>query len=244
MSRRDERRTTVVRVVVQHDAEGVNVDAGAIRLALVDFGRHIGICTFLRQSARGFFNGFCNTEVAELEFTVLGNENVLRLNVTVNDVVFAAQLQCAAYVNAESDHICTANAVFLGILRKRGEQLHANKHVPADLVRMLDDPMILIADDVAFALELRHDAKLLDKLLHEAPEVRRDAFGAHAVVSNALYLRSALRNGDRLERRLVGVAEVPALDLEHLAEAALADLSDDAPLPEYRFIFFVIARIH
>ena len=34
------------------------------------------------------------------------------------------------------------------------------------------------------------------------------------------------------------------LDLEHLAEAALAKLSDDVPLPEYGFIFFVIARIH
>ena len=85
MSRRNKRRTTVVRVVVQHDAERVNVDACAIRLALVDFGRHVGVGSGLCKLACRLVDVLCDAEVAELKSAVFRNKDVFGLNVTVDD---------------------------------------------------------------------------------------------------------------------------------------------------------------
>ena len=109
---------------------------------------------------------------------------------------------------------------------------------------MLYDVVVLVADDVAVTLELRHKHEFCDHFLDEASEVRRDALLVHSGSQNVFDLALALWDGYSFERRFVCAAEVPAFDLEHLAEAALAKLPDDVPLPEYRFIFFVIVYIH
>ena len=59
------------------------------------------VCTLFRQSAHGFLDRSCDAEVAELKVAEVGNENVLRLDVSVNDIVFAADLKCLADVDAE-----------------------------------------------------------------------------------------------------------------------------------------------
>ena len=206
MSRRDERRTTVVRVVVQHDAEGVNVDAGAIRLALVDFGRHVGVGSGLCKLACRLVDVLCDAEVAELESAVFRNKDVFGLYVTVNDGVFAAQLKCAANVDAQANNVVAGEGVVRRVLKQRGEQLHADKNVPADAVSVFSDLVIFIAHNGAFALELRHDVKLFGDAVNNTAEVLCNAVGARVLGGDLSKLRLVSGDGDHLERRAVCAA--------------------------------------
>ena len=69
--------------------------AAVICLTLVHLGCHVRICPY-HVGAIIYLGNLGNTEVAELKAAVLADENVLRLDITVNDIVLTAKLKRAA----------------------------------------------------------------------------------------------------------------------------------------------------
>ena len=135
--------------------------------------------------------------------------------------------------------------VLLQVAGDGGEQLHADEDVPAHAVFVGEHLVVLVAHDVAVALELAHEGDLPVELLDVIPKVGGRTVHVHAVGQDLVQLPLAGRDGHGLERTGVhGVELIPALDLEHPAVAARADEALDAPLAEERLIPLVILVFH
>ena len=77
---------------VQHQTERIYIHRRVIRLVVVDLRRHEFVGADLR-SARRVLHRSRYAEVAEFIFSVIRDEDVLRLYVTVDDAVLLAQDQ-------------------------------------------------------------------------------------------------------------------------------------------------------
>ena len=113
------------------------------------------------------------------------------------------------------------------------QQLHADQNVPADAVGVPEDGVILIADNIASALEARHDGALAADVLHDAVKILLCLRRRHALVQHALQLRPALRHGNDLQRSFVNAAEVLPLDLIDRPIALLPQLPADFPFVKH-----------
>ena len=98
---------------------------------------------------------------------------------------------------------------------------------------MTDDGVILIADNVRRALELRHNGRLARDLLYDAVKILFCLLQRHAFRQHALELRFALRHGDDLQCGLVDISKVHFLNLIDRAIAALPKLALDSPPSKY-----------
>lgn len=78
---------------VQHQSERIRVDAEAIFLSNVDLRGHVTIRALLGQAGGRAFDRPRDAEIAELIVPVVGNKNVFRLDVAVDDIVPLAKLQ-------------------------------------------------------------------------------------------------------------------------------------------------------
>ena len=164
----------------------------------------------------------------------------------MDDVVALAHFQCAAQVDAQADDLAPGKAlVLLQVAGDGGEQLHADEDVPADAVLVGVDGVVLIADDVAVALELAHEGDLAVEVLDVIPEVGGRTVPVHAVRKDLLQLVGRGWDGDGLQRAGEhGVELVAALDLEHLAVAACTDIAFDVPRAEKRLVALIVFVVH
>ena len=230
---RQEGQAVVVQQPVEHYAQRVDVHAEAVLASPVDLRSHVAVRTLLGQTGHGALNGPGNAEVPQLEIPVVGDEDILRLDVPVDDVVFLAQLQRPAHVDAQADDIPAAEGVIVGVLKQRSEQLHPDKNIPAHAVAVGDDFMILAADHVGGPLDPAHQGEFPNNVLHHAVKIPVDALVIHALLPGGFQLRLALGHGDHLQRGAVHLSEVLPPDLVHRAEAALADLPFNAPFAQH-----------
>ena len=241
---RKEGGAVLVEQPVKHDAQRINVYRAAIGLAFVDLRSHIGVGALLRQAAGGLLHGPGNSEVSQLKVPVLRDKHIFRLHIPVDDVVFLAQLQRPAHVDAQADNVLPGNRMRPGILVQRRQKLHLNQNVPADSVLMLNHLMVLVADDVAVALEPAHEGEFLYQVLHKGVKIGAHALFVHAVRHHVPQLRLAGRHRDRLQRRPVGGPEILPLYLKYLAKAALSYLTGNVPGAKDGLILSIIVDVH
>ena len=148
----------------------------------------------------------------------------------MNDVVFLAQFKRFADVDAKANHVAPCERVRVGIGEQRREQLHADQNIPSDSLRVTDDLVILVADNVCGAFQPGHNSEFAHHVLHNAVEIFFRLSGCHPFLKCRFQLRLTLRHGNDLERRAVGFAEIFAPKFKHLTEAALSQLMMDGPV--------------
>ena len=218
-----------VEQAVQHNAQRVDVHRAAVGFALIDLRGHVGIRTLLGQAAAGLFHRAGNTEISQLEVAALRDKHVLRLYIPVDDIELLAKFQRLTHIDANLDDILPGDGMLPGVVVQRGQQLHLNENVPAYAIFVLNDLVVLIADDIAVALEFAHQGKFPYQVPHEGAEVLPHACFVHAVCHGTAQLRLVGRDCNGLQRRFVGNTKVLSPNLEDLSEAALADQAVDIP---------------
>ena len=230
---REERAAILVQHPVQHQSERICINAEAIFPTGVDLRRHIAVRSLFGQARGRPLDRARDTEITELIIPVVGNKNVFRLDVAVDDIVPLAQLQRLADIDTELDDVAPRHRVLVDIRQQRVQQLHADENVPADAVGVPKDGVILIADNIAGAFEARHDGALAADVLHDAVKILLCLRRRHALVQHALQLRPALRHGNDLQRSFVNAAEVLPLDLIDRPIAPLPQLPADLPFVKH-----------
>ena len=95
--------------------------------------------------------------------------------------IFLAQLQRPAQINSQLDHVLPGDRMSAGVPVQRRQELHPDQDVPANVIRVLDDLMILVADHVAVAFQAAHQGKLLYQLLHKTAKISPHTGIIHAV---------------------------------------------------------------
>ena len=99
----------------------------------------------------------------------------------MDDIELLAQLQRMAQIDSQLDHVLPGDRMGAGVPVQRRQELHPDQDVPADIVRVLDDLMILVADHVAVAFQSAHQGKFPDQFLHKAAKISPHAGVIHAV---------------------------------------------------------------
>ena len=235
-ARGDKGNTAVVQQHVQNNAQRVNIqlcDGIDIRLVdgvVVDLRRHIVIGADACKLGGHALHGPGDAKVPQLEIAPLSNEDVLRLNVPVDDVLFPADDQRRANVDAQFDDLLIGKALVGDILEQRGEQLHADEDGPAGNLRLRDHMVVLDGNDVGIALDRLHQANLFSQRSHLVFQIAGDRIPVQALRPQAAQLGGVLGNRDDLDRGLCLPDDIPALDPIHLAVGAGAQVLNDPPV--------------
>ena len=183
---RHEGAAALVQQPVQHHAQGVDVRLVAVGLVVVDLRRHVFVGADLGAAA-GLLHRLGDAEVPQLVVPVLGDEDVLGLDVPVDDVAVLADHQGLAHILGQR-MACASGAGPLRHLGQRRQQLHLDEDVPADarLLGVVDD--IVTVDDVAVALHLGHELVLAHDVAQDVVEVAGDALLVIAVGDQLLHV--------------------------------------------------------
>ncbi len=206
--RRQEWRPVVIQETVQHQSQGVNICRVSILLPLVHLRCHIIIRALPGHGRDGLLRNASHPEVSQLEVPVLGHEDILRLDVPVKDTALAAKLQCLGQIQPQAHHIKFPQGVTDDVVGQGREQFHADQDIPAHLSLMLNHHMILVADDIAVPLHLGHKGKFCHNVLHKPTEIFRDTLLVHPFRIGSPDIPLGSRNGNYLQRRLIGLAEL------------------------------------
>ena len=138
------------------------------------------------------------------------------------NVLLVAELERFTDVDTEFDDLFFIEPALHHTIEKRCEKLHPDQDIVTYTVLMWDDLVILIADDVAVALELGHDLVLVDDLFQDALVVFGDILYIRSSGHPGFDIIIVLRHADDLERGPVCSAILFSAYLKDLAKAALA----------------------
>ena len=208
--RRRKRHTPLIQQPVQHKAERILVDLRVVASVLIDLRRHIGIRARLCRPRR-MVGHAGDTEIAELKIAVPIDKNILRLDIPVDDFLSLTKLQRPAQIDADFDHrrlidggsreICAV------VIRQRSQQLHADQDIPARIMVVLHDLVILIADDMAVALHVGKQKEFSRNIVHLRFEICGNALVIQSVIAEGFDIRFVFRHGDHLQRGVLLHAE-------------------------------------
>ena len=230
-------QAVVVQQAVQHDAQRVDVHPAVVVGAAGHFRCHVVIGALDGLAAPGAGQLARDAEIAQLEEAELVDEDVLGLDVAVDDLLFLADLQRRADVDAQTDDLGLREGAGALPVVEGGEQLHADVDIPADLAGALHHLVVLDADDVLDALQGLHELDLVDEVIHDALQVGAGAVLGHAVRAQGFHLRSVLRDGDHLDGGAAGQVVVTAHGLVDRAVGTAADPLHDLPFGPDLFNF-------
>ena len=100
----------------------------------------------------------------------------------MDDIVLLADLQRAAQVDAQMDDFSPGEGMVLTqIIGDRRQQLHPDEDIPTQTILVGEQRMILVADNVAVALEFAHQGDLPVQVTDIIPEIGGRPFPVHAV---------------------------------------------------------------
>ena len=144
-------------------------------------------------------------------------------------IILAAKFERRAHVAAELDNAIDRHAVFADIIRQRLQKLHADINIPAHVVFVRNDHLILTVDNVRVAAQSAEQTILVADLLDFFAELCAHGKLAHALEHLViLFLRA--RNAYDLERTVkVAAVFIFFLQLVYLAGAAAADAAHYLP---------------
>ena len=115
--------------------------------------RHIVFRSFFGEIRRRLVADPRDTKIADLKIAVIIDKNIVRLDIPVNDAFALKELQRLHQLPAHPQDIRLRNRMLLYISLNRHQKLHPDQNIPADAVGVPEDGVILIADNVASALE-------------------------------------------------------------------------------------------
>ena len=115
------------------------------------------------------------------------------------------------------------------MLDQRGKKLDPHEDVPADIVLVLDDDVVFVADDVAVSLEPGHEIEFIDHVLDYGLVVVGQVRAGHPVSHGALDLVLTRRDGQGFQGRTIGDAKLSPLHSVDLCDGAFPDLFRDIP---------------
>ena len=130
----------------------------------------------------------------------------------MDDIVLAAEFQRLANVRTQLDHIVLGHAVFVRMIQQRRQQFETHQDIPAYIVLVFYDQMVLVADDMTVALQLRHEYEFIDHIFHYVSVVFREIVFCHTVGHDTSYLIFILRDSYRLKSGLENYTELFPLD--------------------------------
>ena len=119
------------------------------------------------------------------------------------------------------------------VLLQRGEQLHPDENVPADLAGMRYHLIILTANNIRMPFQRGHDRNLLDDLIDHPLEVAGDRLLVHAVVDGRAVIPRGMGHPDHLQSRAAGDSEVVLLQFIYRTERACTELTYDLPVSKH-----------
>ena len=140
----------------------------------------------------------------------------------MDDLVFSAQFKRSAEIDAEPDRVAARHQVRLFIVDQRREQLHPDQDVPAKVILVFDDFVVLVADDIALPLQFGHERDLADHFFGDAAKIFRNALLVHSVRASALDFTFILRDRDDFDGGKVCLTKIRALRFKDPAEASFA----------------------
>ena len=149
---------------VQNHAQRVDVRLRAVVPAVGDLGSHVARGAD-QSSGGGLLGHLGNAEIAQLEFAPVGDQNILRLDVPVDNMVLLTGEQRAAEAQPQLQDgrlmVVNAQNLLQGL-----QKLHADVNIPADAVRVLHALHLVAGDHVPAAVQLLRQGVLVDEPLH------------------------------------------------------------------------------
>ena len=89
-----------------------------------------------------------SSEISKLVIAETGDHNVLRLDVSVNDIFGFAEDQCAADIFAQFGYFLWRKHLIFQFIFQRREQFHTDKNIPANAIFMGNCGEIITAYNV------------------------------------------------------------------------------------------------
>lgn len=159
-------RAVTVKEIVYHAAQRIDVRPLVISVPALepeDFGRHEARRANAGGGALAISDLPRHAEVGQLECTRGGYHYVRGLYVPVNDATLVAKNQGIGNVPPHADYVILRGLGPVKIWKNRIEQLHLDKHNPADfaLSARIDYQVILIVDYISVLLALHEEADFL-----------------------------------------------------------------------------------
>ena len=151
---------------VQNHAQGIEIrpvaflKVGTGKEAALDLWRGKAVPRGELPAGQAFPCGFQragHAEVAQLVSAQRGHKNVFRLDIPVNDLPAAADLQPAAEIDSQPDQRFLVIAPDIQIHQQRGQKLHADQVVQNSILRALHNLIVIDAHQIALALQGLHD---------------------------------------------------------------------------------------
>ena len=107
------KRNTAGHHLIHHDTKGIDIAAvihkaisGLLRRSIVNGSHHIG--------ADGIGRGrSCDTEVGNLHLSFCGNNDILRFDVSMNDILVMSRLNSSCHLNCNADGLLEGKLPFL-----------------------------------------------------------------------------------------------------------------------------------
>ena len=219
--------------LVQNDTERIDIRPAVVFFSLIHLRSHVGKSPLLRQAGCAAVQFPCYPEISQLEFSESGNKNVLRLDVSVDDILLLTVFKGAAEIDPQPQHILLCQLSSLAKFKKTGEIFHPDIDIPSDIVQILHHFIIFHGHNMGIPPEIFHGADFLNTVVHKTVEVFPHRTVVMEFRAGAVQLALAGGYGNDLYRRVKSLALLCSSGLINLAERTFSDLLDNFPFRPY-----------
>ena len=165
---RTERHTAAIQQTVKRKPQRIDIGCMIIPATLMDFGSHIGKCA----CSAGISVSCSSRKISQLIPASPGEIDILWFDIPVDEMMLPAHFQRPADIDSGLYNISGSKSRIFPVLRQRCQQIHFDPNLPARILPTTHDLMLSIPNNMAAALQLVHQGKLILKRLQQ-PVIRR-----------------------------------------------------------------------
>ena len=163
-----EGKAVIVHQAVKRNAQGINVRPLVVGLSAEYFRRHVVGRSLGGKAVRQGVQTPGHAEISQLVENIarglVVEKDIGGLDIPVNDVLRAAELQCAADVDTDLEDFVLRQDPPAHQIVQRSQQFHPDENVIPDGIRPADQLVVFNPDDMRRSLELFHQLDFRDVL--------------------------------------------------------------------------------
>ena len=160
--------------LIKNDPERINIRPAVVFFSLIHLRRHIGKSTLLRKAGCTAVQFPGNTEIPQLEFPESGYKNILRLDISVDDILLLAVFQSPAEISTKLNDVFLCQLPSLAEFQKTGKILHPYINIPSDIIQVLHHLVVLYRNHMRIPPEIFHGTDFLYAVVYHAVEIFPD----------------------------------------------------------------------
>ena len=157
--------------LVKYNTKRINIYFCIIGFSFVHFRCHVRESAFLGKATHGSFQLSGNSKVTKFKFAKPGYKNILRFDISVNDILFLAVFQCFAKIDSKLDHIFFCKFPSCTVVKKAGQIFHSYVDVPSNIIQVFYYFIVFYRNHMGIASEVLHGADFLNAFFYKPMKI-------------------------------------------------------------------------